>query len=167
MLLFDNSHESSQVNLNLNLENSETVTVMSKPRTIYENSLNSLPVPKMNFQTDVLKQNINSDVVKKELTLEEKNVDEAPVVNDASFEKPDVRSEKKNLIYLEDNNDYARVDSMVLGKKPDRYDLIKKKALDKANANMLYKSYDSKRKLYLFSFLSFFVMLSETTTFSG
>ncbi len=92
----------------------------------------SLPVPKMaHLEAEILKQNINTDVVWKELTLEEKaeQMDSrAPDVNSTSYEKPEVsRKEAKKLIYLEaDSADYARVDTITLTKKPDRVEIAKK-----------------------------------------
>lgn len=100
-------------------------------------------MPKPTFQ-DVLKQNINTDEVKKELTIEEnpEKPDEAPKVQAIKEEKPAEKREKKKLVYLDD--DYARVDTMTIGRKPDRIDLIKKKATQETKPAFNFKSSDLK-----------------------
>ena len=104
-------------------------------------------MPKPTFQ-DVLKPNINTDEVKKELTIEENPeiTDEAPKVQAIKEEKPTEKREgkeaKKKLVYLDD--DYARVDTMTIGKKPDRLDMIKKKATQDTKPAFNFKSSDPK-----------------------
>ncbi len=76
----------------------------------------------------------------RELTLEEKaeKMDSHPSeLNNTSYEKPDVpKREAKKLIFLEDENDeYARVDTITLGKKPDKSEYIKKMAQQSNEVN--------------------------------